>query len=219
MTRTEIFSQGGAVLWIIVGCSLLGMYFTLERWLQLRRATIAPRDFLEGLFTVLRRGNIEEAVSICEDTPGPIANVTRAAILHYDEPEPTMRAAIQEAGFAEIPRLERNLDMLLGIAHIAPILGLFGTVLGLMQAFYIMQQRSPLIEAADLSGGIWQALITSAAGLVVAIPLYAVHALLSGKVRRLIQEMDRSAAEIMKFLLSRQSQPRGVRHEPDAQPV
>lgn len=219
MTRYEILSHGGPVLYIILGCSIVGLFLTLERWLQLRRATITAHDFLGGIFNVLRRGNIEEAVSICEDTPGPIANITRAAVLHYDEPEPTMRCAVQEAGLAEIPRLERNLNILLGIAHITPILGLLGTVLGLMQAFYVIQQRSPLIEAADLTGGLWQALITSAAGLTVAIPLYGAHALLTGNVQTLVLEMDRVAAEVMKFLLNRQDQPRGVRHEPDAQPV
>lgn len=198
----EIMRQGGPMMWVLFGCSVVAVSVFLERLFHLHRARIGSSDFLEGIYNILRRRNIVEAVSICEETPGPEAHIVRAAILHYDETSENIRKAVQEAGLAEIPRLERNLNLLYTVSKIAPLLGLLGTVLGMLQTLAIIEQRSPLVHAGDLSGGLWQALLSTAVGLAVAIPAYAGHNFLMGRVDVILQDMERTAAEIVMFLAS-----------------
>jgi len=188
-------------MWVILALSLLAAVIFLERLFHLHRAQIGSGDFLKGIYNILRRKNIVEAVSICEETPGPEAHIVRAAVLHHDEDRETLHKAIQEAGLSEIPRLERNLNLLLTIAQVAPLLGLLGTVLGLMETLWTIQQKAPLVHAGDLTGGMWQALISTAAGLAVAIPAYIGHNFLVGRVESILQDMERTSAEIFTFLI------------------
>jgi biopolymer transport protein ExbB len=138
----------------------------------------------------------------------------RAAILNRDRGADGIRRAIQEAGLAEIPRLESNLRLLATVAHVLPLVGLLGTVLGLVEALFVIEQSAPLVHAGDLAGGLWTALISTAAGLAVAIPTYAGHQFLCGKVDATIQNMERTAAEILTFLTSPDREQVAPRHEP-----
>jgi biopolymer transport protein ExbB len=198
----ELINKGGPVMWLILGCSMLAGLIFLERLLHLHRAQINAGDFLKGIYNILRRKNVVEAVSICEETPGPVAYIVRAAVLNYDESRETIARAIKEAGLAEVPRLERNLNMLLTIAQISPLIGLLGTVLGMMQALMTIQQKSPLLHSGDLGGGLWQALISTAAGLAVAIPAYAAYNFLVGRVESIVLDMERASGEILGFLVT-----------------
>ncbi len=196
----ELIQKGGPVMWIIVAASVAALVIFLERLFHLHRAQINSDDFLEGIYNVLKRRNIVEAVSICEDTPGPVAHMVRAAILKQEADPEELHRALQEAGLAEVPRLERNLPILATIAQIAPLLGLLGTILGLIQAFIVFQEKAPLIHAGDLAGGMWEALITTGAGLAVAIPAYVAYNFLVGRVESIMLEMEHASAEILKFL-------------------
>lgn len=196
----EVFLKGGLVMWVIFGASVIAIMIFLERLFHLHRAQINSADFLEGIYNVLRRRNVVEAVSICEDTPGPVAHITRAAILNGDKDRAQIQHAIEGAGLAEIPRLERNVALLATIAHIVPLLGLLGTILGLMEALWAIHTKAPLIYAGDLAGGMWQALITSAAGLTVAIPAYAGYNFLLHRLESILLDMERTSVEILNFL-------------------
>ena len=196
----ELMLKGGLVMWVIFGASLIAAMVFLERLFHLHRAQINSADFLEGIYNVLRRRNVVEAVSICEETPGPVAHITRAAILQGDADRDQIRQAIEGAGLAEIPRLERNLALLATIAQITPLLGLLGTILGMMEALWVIHQRAPLVYSGDLAGGMWQALITSAAGLAVAIPTYAGYNFLLHRLEHIVLDMERSSVEILHFL-------------------
>ena len=204
----QFLNQGGLIMWLIGACSVVGGFIFCERLLLVHRSHIATGDFLKGIFNILHRENVVEAISICEETAGPVPHIVRAAILHYDDDRNTIRQAIEEAGLAEIPRLERNMNMLLTIAQITPLLGLLGTVVGLMQTLQTIQQKAPLVHSGDLSGGLWVALLTTAAGLTVAIPAYASYNFLVGRVQSLVLDMERVSGEILNFLIQRQSQPR-----------
>jgi biopolymer transport protein ExbB len=199
----ELMQQGGPVMWMLLACSVLAGVIFLERLLHLHRAQINASEFLKGIYNILRRDNIVEAVSICEETPGPVPSIVRAAVLHHDEPSEQIARAIQEAGLHEVPRLERNLNMLLTLAQVSPLIGLLGTVLGLMQVLIEIEQNSPLVHSGDLSGGLWQALISTAAGLAVAIPTYTAYNFLVGRVESVILDMERSSGEILTFLVNR----------------
>ncbi|MGD9873543.1 MAG: MotA/TolQ/ExbB proton channel family protein [Kiritimatiellia bacterium] len=199
----NMINAGGPMIWVILAAGILAVWIFVERLFHLHRAQIKTDDFLKGIYNILNRGNIVEAVSICEDTPGPVADVVRAAILNYDTPVSEMEKAVQEAGLLEIPRLERNIITLGTVAQIAPLLGLLGTILGLMQNLLVMQQQSPLVQPGDLAGGLWQALISTAAGLTLAIPAHAAYNLLMGRVESILLDMEKASVDIISFLSKR----------------
>src|SRR5215472_18336121 len=159
----SLLFKGGLMLWVILAASAAGIAVFIERVLHCHRAQINSAEFLNGVRTVLKRNNVVEALSICDATPGPVARLVKTAILNRDNGRERVREALEEAGLAEVPRLEEKLNLLATIAQIAPLLGLLGTVLGFMQTFGGMQQAGPYATIGDLSTGIWQALISAAA--------------------------------------------------------
>jgi biopolymer transport protein ExbB len=197
----ELMIRGGWIMWPIMVCSVAAATMFLERAFHLHRAQIKQDDFLNGIYTIVNRGNTAEAVSICDQTPGPVAHVVRIALLHTDEPPLELKRTISKAGLSEIPRLEKNLGGLLTIAQIAPLLGLLGTIVGLVDVFVTMEQGAPLVEIGDLSAGIWQALSTSAAGLCISIPTFAGYNFLLSRVERITLDMEYAAEEIYRFLV------------------
>jgi biopolymer transport protein ExbB len=196
----ELMQRGGPALWLILATSALALAIFLERLLHLHRAQIKTGDFLAGIFNILQKGNLVEAVSICDETPGPVAQMVRAAILEHQKSPERVRQSMEEAGLAEIPRLEKNLPMLLTLAQITPMFGLLGTVLGMMQILLVIQQKAPLVLIGDLGGGLWQALLSTAAGLSVAIPAYAGYNLLVSRVEAIVLDMERAFGDVLYFL-------------------
>ncbi len=196
----ELILQGGLIMWVILGAGFIAAMIFLERLFHLHRAQINAADFLEGIYNVLRRRNVVEAVSICEETPGPVAHIMRAGILQGDAEREEIEQAIEGAGLTEIPRLERHLSMLATLAQMTPLLGLLGTVLGMMESLWVIHQKAPLVYAGDLAGGMWQALITTAVGLAVAIPAYAGYNFLLHRVESIVLDMERSSVDILNFL-------------------
>ena len=197
-----LIQKGGPMMWLILAGSIVATVIFIKKLLDLHRAQIKWADFLKGIYNILARRNVVEAVSICEETPGPVASIVRAAILHHDEDQESIQRAIEEAGLTEIPRLERNLTMLATLAQVMPMMGLLGTVLGMMRVLLIFQQKSPLVHSGDLMGGMWQALISTAASLAVAIPIYAGYNLLVSRVESIVLDMERASVEILAFLSS-----------------
>lgn len=197
----ELMVKGGWIMWPILACSITAAVLFLERVFHLHRAQIKPDDFLNGIYTIVNRGNMAEAVSICDQTPGPVAHMVRLALLHSDEPGEELRQTINKAGLGEVPRLEKNLGGLLTMAQITPLLGLLGTVIGLIRIFMAMEQNAPLAEIGDISGGIWQALVTTAVGICVSIPSFAAYNFLLSRVESITLNMEYAAEEIYRFLI------------------
>lgn len=192
--------QGSPVMWVLMIVSVLSLWVFMQKFLQLHRAQISSRDFLDGIYNVLRRGNAAEAVTICEDTPGPVAHLIRAAILKADDEPEEMAKAIQQAGLEEIPRLEHRLNLLATLGKLAPMLGLLGTVLGLMGVFQGFMDAATVVHVGDLGEGMWSALLTSATGLAIAIPCYAGYNLLVSRIESIVLDMEFAGAEIYTFL-------------------
>jgi biopolymer transport protein ExbB len=197
----ELLMKSGAVGWVILANSLLAAVIFLEKLFHLHRAEIRRDDFLSGIFNIVRNGNVPEAIGMCDNTPGPVAYITRAALLHREESHAELTHAVEQAALEEIPRLERHLKGLLTAAQISPMLGLLGTVLGLISTLIMLERNAPLIQIGDAAGGMWQALITSAAGLIVAIPAFAGYNLLTARIERLVLDMERAASDIVHFLI------------------
>lgn len=202
MTMMQQVQNGGPVMWAMFLISVMAAALFVHKLLQLHRAQIQAADFLQGLYNVLRRGNTAEAVAICEDTPGPVAHMVRAAILKVEDSPEEIAKAIQQAGLMEIPRMEHRLNLLATLGKIAPMLGLLGTVIGLMNVMHSLQSAAPLGHVEDLAGGMWKALLTSAAGLTVAMPIYAGYNLLVSRIESLVLDMEFAGSDILAFLVS-----------------
>src|ERR1043166_2698366 len=168
----DYMQKGGPLMWLILFCSVLsGAVFT-ERLMYFHRAAIRVGEFLRGFAKLIPRRNFAEALHETAGTPGPVARVIHAALIHHDAPREELREIVQEAGQLEVPKLERNLNLLSTVAFTTPLIGLLGTVTGLIQAFVTISSHSGLASSTEISNGIYQSLLTTAAGLVVAIPSF-----------------------------------------------
>jgi biopolymer transport protein ExbB len=200
LSLPEILARGGPVLWLLLIVSAVAVVVFIERFLHCHRAQINSTEFLNGVRTVLKRENVVEAISICEATPGPVARLVKTAILNREHGRDRVREALEEAGLAEVPRLEEKLNLLATIAQIAPLLGLLGTILGFMRVFAAMQEAGLHAHVGQLSNGIWEAMICAAAGLAVAIPAHAAYNYLVSRVNSIVLDMERAATEIVNIV-------------------
>ena len=200
LTLPVLLSSGGPVLWLLLLISAVAVAVFIERFLHCHRAQINSTEFLNGVRTVLKRNNVVEALSICDATPGPVPRLVKTAILNRDQGRERVREALQEAGAAEVPRLEEKLSLLATVAQLAPLIGLLGTVLGFIQTFGRMQEAGLNAHVGQLSSGIWQALVCAAAGLAVAIPTHAGHNYLVSRINSIVLDMERAGTEIVQMV-------------------
>lgn len=197
----NVFAKGGPVMWLLVLLGVIGLVIFVERVLFLHRAQIRSTEFLNGIKNLLQKGRTMEALTLCEETPGPVARMVSAGLRHSSDDEGAMKFAIQEAALAELPRLERRVSALAAIAQIAPLFGLLGTLLGMIKTFWLFNQGGNYATPTVLAGGMWEALLTAAAGLVIAIPAHLSRHFLAARVRVLVQDMEWVGNELMRYLL------------------
>ncbi len=200
MTLPVILNNGGPVFWLIMLTGAVGIVVFIERYFHCHRAQINSTEFLSGVRTVLKRENVVEAISICDATPGPVARLVKTAILNRENGRERVREAIEEAGLAEVPRLEAKLNLLATIAQIAPLLGLFGTIWGLMQTFESVHEAGLYANVNGLAHGIRMSLICAGAGIAVAIPVHAGYNYLVSRVSSIVLDMERAATEIVNIV-------------------
>ncbi|MGA3182086.1 MAG: MotA/TolQ/ExbB proton channel family protein [Verrucomicrobiota bacterium] len=198
----SFLAEGGLMIWVIMATSAVAMAVFLERLLQYHREQINSSEFLNGVRNVLKRDNVVEAVAICDATPGPAARLVKVAILNRERGREAVREALEDAGSWEVPRLEQKLNLLATIAQIAPLMGLLGTVLGFMHVFQKIQDAGLNAPVSQLTQGVWQALICTAAGLAVAIPSYAGYNYLVGRVNAIVLDMEQVSGEILNIVAS-----------------
>jgi biopolymer transport protein ExbB len=201
----ELITQGGPLIFLLLGCSLLAVAIFLERLFHFHRSSIVVQDLLTGVSNLVSRKNYVEALTVSAGTPGPVARVLKAVLTRHEAPRDELKAIVQEAGQLEVPRLERHLTVLVAIAYIAPLIGLLGTVLGLVDTFLPVAQNG-FATATEMSRGIYRSLVTSAAGIAVAIPAYLLYAWLASSVRQFMHDMERAGIEIVNMIMqSRQA--------------
>jgi biopolymer transport protein ExbB len=196
----DYIQKGGLLMWPILICSIISIGVFAERLFYLHRATIHVGEFLQGLSNLIKRRNFAEALHESAGTPGPVARVIHAAILRHDSPRSELREIVQEAGQLEVPKLERFLGILATLAYLTPLLGLLGTVTGMIDAFGTLASGGGYATVTELSGGIYKSLLTTAAGLVVATPTFVGYSYLSSRVNALMHEMERAGIEIVHML-------------------
>lgn len=202
----DIIQKGGPMMYLIILSSVLAFGVVIERIYHLNRARIDSNKFMDEITNILKRNKIIEAIEMCNATPGPIAHIIKAGILKHDRSKPEIKEAVEEAANLEIPRLEKHLPVLATIAHIAPLLGLLGTVTGMIRSFQVIQEKALSavpVNPGDLAGGIWEALLATVAGLAVAIPTYVAYNYLTSQVNTLVYDMERSATDLVNLLSSK----------------
>jgi biopolymer transport protein ExbB len=190
------------MMWVLVALAFLGVMLFVERTLYLHRGHIRAKAFIDGIKNILAKRRLVEALTVCEETPGPVAVVVKAALLHASEPADAMRFHVQEAAVVELPALERRLGSIAAIAQVAPLVGLLGTILGMITTFAAYSQGGDYARASALSAGMWQALLAAAGSLMIAIPAHLAYHFLSGRVRAIVRDVEWAGNEIMKYLLS-----------------
>ncbi len=203
MSLWQVFSAGGPVMWPILLCSIFALAIIIEKSWHLHRIKIDMQEFLRNILDNMKRHQTKEALQICEATKSPIAHILKAGILKYDRTRDQIKEAIEDASLYEIPRLEKNLTALATIAHVSPLLGLLGTVTGMVRAFQVIQAKATSfhpVSPGDLAGGIWEALITTVAGLIVAIPTFVAYNYLVSRINNFVLEMEKAATELVNFL-------------------
>lgn len=188
------------MMWVLLGMAFVGLVLFIERTLYLHRGQIRSTAFINGIKNILGKRRIVEALTVCEETPGPVAAVVKAALLHADDDANTMRFHVQEAAIIELPALERRLGAIAAIAQVAPMVGLLGTLLGMATTFQAFQKD--YMSASALANGMWQALICTAASLMLAIPAHLAYHFLTGRARAIVRDLEWGGNEIMKYLMT-----------------
>lgn len=195
----NLFAKGGPMMVVVLVLGVLCLLLTIERILFLHRGQIRSTAFINGIKNILAKRRIVEALTVCEETPGPVAAVVKAALLHADDDAEKMRFYVQEAAVVELPALERRLGSIAAIAQVAPLVGLLGTILGMITTFLAFEKD--YASASALATGMWQALLCLTASLMLAIPAHLAHHFLAGRVRAIVRDVEWAGNEIMKYLL------------------
>ena len=200
----DYIQKGGLLMWPILACSIIAIAVFAERLFYFHRASIHVGEFLQGLSNLLRRRNFAEALHESAGTPGPVARVIHAAIIRHDAPRSELREIVREAGQLEVPKLERFLGVLATLAFLTPLLGLLGTVSGMIDAFATITAHGGYATVTELSNGVYKSLLTTAAGLVVATPTFVAYNYLSSRVNRMMHDMERAGIEVVHLLTDRE---------------
>lgn len=197
-----IGSNWNIILLIIASCSLVSVTVFIERFLQLKRSEGDTNKLIVELRHTIKEGNIIEAIKVCENTGGTIAHIVKAGIEKHNRTKDRIESAMELAGMVEIAQLEKNAKILSVIAYISPLIGLLGTVLGFIQAFGEMRASGLVdISATRLGEAMEYALVTTAAGLVVAIPSVLAYNYIVSRIEGFILEIQTTSSEIVDLLL------------------
>jgi len=197
---SHLTPSGIAILICIILLGAAAMTVFLERSVSLRRAHIDEADFIGGILNSIGRGAIREALALSDETPGPVARLAAVAIRRRGITAEQLGSELDQAGFVEISRMERRVSVLATIAQTAPLLGLLGTVLAILEALLFMRGNAPFMLEADAVRCLGSGAATAAAGLLVAIPSYFGMKLLANKIEKLIVSMGRARADLISHL-------------------
>ncbi|HEV7866853.1 MAG TPA: MotA/TolQ/ExbB proton channel family protein [Chthoniobacteraceae bacterium] len=203
----DYMQKGGPLMWLILFCSVLAGAVFLERASYFHRVSVRVGEFMRGLSNLIQHHRFAEAQMECASLPTPVTRVIHAAILRHEAPRSELKEIVQEAGQLEVPRLERRLGILATIGFVTPLIGLLGTIAGLIEAFVQISAQSGFASSTDISSGIYRSLLTTAAGLVVSIPCAVAYSYLSSRVNTLMHDMERAGIEIVNLIMDSRPQP------------
>lgn len=202
------YNSNWNIILIVIGlCSLISFTIFIERFLHLRKSEIDTNSFVIALRKIINEGNIVEAIQVCENTGGTISNIVKSGLLKHNRNKEQIESAMEMSGLIEIAQLEKNAKILSIIAHIAPLIGLLGTVLGFIQAFSEMRMSGLVdISATRIGEAMEYALVTTAAGLVVAIPSVLAYNYIVSRIEGFVLEIQTTSTEIVDLLVNRENE-------------
>lgn len=204
MDLAELFEQGGALMWAILVASVVGGAVFMERLWSLQRSKVLPRAFVDRIRALVSKRKTSEAQLLCEENGSSIAMLMAAAIRAYGQQKgrAEIKEAVEEVGNREVARLDRNVEIVGTVASVTPLMGLLGTVIGMIFVFrdFVESYKSGIVGPDTFAQGIWQALITTAFGLTIAIPMLMAYKFLQGRNDRLIVEMEEDAMGVVELL-------------------
>jgi biopolymer transport protein ExbB len=199
----DLIIKGGPIMIPIIALSIIALAIILERFWSLWRIRINFQQFAQEIFLFLERGQFQKALERCDKVRHPIAEVFRLGILNRTVKREELEAVMEREGDEQIQYLERYLGALLIIVGVEPMLGFLGTIVGLIQAFMTWEQLGTNITVSALAAGIYQAMITTAAGLTVAIPAFIFYHLILGRIKSHAQEISYYGNELLDILVTR----------------
>ncbi|MFO7448161.1 MAG: MotA/TolQ/ExbB proton channel family protein [Ignavibacteriaceae bacterium] len=200
MELFTIFLRGGIIMWPILLCSIIGLAIIIDRYIVLRKSKINIPAFMVRIRGLIKKRDISGAISYCMEEKSPVANVVRKGLKKYKLGHERVKEAIENAGRQEISKLEKGLPVLASIAGIAPLLGFLGTVTGMISAFITIQDLQGAANPSDLAGGIWEALVTTAFGLMVGIPALAFYNYFLSSVKKLVGDIETVANDVVDII-------------------
>jgi biopolymer transport protein ExbB len=200
MSFFEILSQGGILMFPLFLLSILAIYVIAERWRTLDNSKMDVNSMLNNIESLLKSGSQQRAIQYCEEFDKPLARILKSGIRRLGRPIRDIEQAIHNAGKKEIYQLEKRMNWLATIASVAPLIGFTGTVTGMIRAFMDIQSLQGNVNPSVLAGGIWEALITTATGLIVGIIALGFYNYLVGKVNRMVFELENASADFVDLL-------------------
>ena len=200
MSFFEILSQGGLLMFPLAILSILAIYVIAERWRTLENSKMDINQMLNTIETLLKSGSQQRAIQYCEEYQKPLARILKSGIRKLGRPIRDIEETIKNAGKKEVFMLEKRMNWLATIAGVAPLIGFTGTVTGMIRAFMDIQSLQGNVNPSVLAGGIWEALITTATGLIVGIIAYGFYNYLHGKINRMIFELETASADFIDLL-------------------
>ncbi|MCP3978974.1 MAG: MotA/TolQ/ExbB proton channel family protein [bacterium] len=199
MSLIDVFKAGGPLMWPLAACSLIAVTIIVERGINLRSSRILNPVIVERVVGLVEGGRVDRAIEICRESPGIFSNIVLAGLEIVGKGESSAKEAVEDAGRHESVRVGRYVGALGTVAAVAPLIGLLGTVTGMIEVFQTISE-SGAGQAAELADGIYQALITTATGLLVAIPTLVAHNFFRGKADLIVTDLERESLRALRGL-------------------
>ncbi|MEY5046804.1 MAG: hypothetical protein RLZZ175_163 [Bacteroidota bacterium] len=200
VTLIDLAMAGGIFMIPILILSLVGIYIFVERLLTYKKADQDPIPFMAKIRSAIEEGDIKAAQLLCSQTHTPVARIIEKGISRIGSPIKNIEAAIENVGKIEVYRLEKNLAALATVSGGSPMVGFLGTVTGMISAFIAIAQNEGSVSPKMLSGGIYEAMVTTAAGLIVGIPAYIMYNYLVARVSKIVHKMEYATVEFLDML-------------------
>ncbi len=194
--------KGGYLMYPLLFCSVLALAIILERTIIFSKLTLPRLPFLEKIGELLSRGKVLDAISSCEEYNLPLSRVIKAGLLNHDRDVEIVKEAMETQLEEEIPLMERHLGILATLSAVSPLLGLLGTVSGMVKIFSTIEAGGGMVDPGSLAGGIWEALLTTVFGLMIAIPSLIAYNYFQSRMRSLLREIRLAMKKLIKILES-----------------
>ncbi len=197
MNLYSIFFKGGILMWPILLCSILAVAIIIDRYITLRKAKINAPAFMVRIRGFIKQDDINGAMNYCRQDKSSVSHIIKIGLQKYSLGHQRVKEAIENAGRQELIKLEKGLNILASISGIAPLLGFLGTVTGMISAFMTIQDLAGAANPSDLAGGIWEALTTTAFGLIVGILALGFYNYYLNYIKKLVGDMENVANDVV----------------------